>query len=255
LASAPRRLDVVPGGIDLMSLIVISLVVVYTVVLGTMGILLCLLMPGGAALMPLARLWSRLVLWTSRVRWTASRDPALDPSKPCVYAANHQSQFDIPALTLAMPSDFRMVAKRSLLYVPIFGWALWLAGFIFIDRSNRTKAIRSLDRAARRLRHGTSLVLFPEGTRSRDGALLPFKRGGFILAIQAGVPIVPVTIRGGIEVLPKGSLRIRPGTIRVHFGAPVKTTGYTYESREALIEKVRESISLELTGEPGIRRT
>ena len=237
------------------TLVVVPMIIIYTAVLGTLGILLCLLVPGGAALMPLARLWSRLVLWTSRVRWEASSDPALNPSRPCVYAANHQSQFDIPALVLAMPADFRMVAKRSLAHVPIFGWALRLAGFVFIDRSNRESAIQTLDQAAKRLRRGTSIVVFAEGTRSRDGTLLPFKRGGFVMALKAGVPVVPVTIHGGGGILPKGSLRIRPGTIQVHFGVPVDTTGYTYESREALIEKVRESINLELTREPGIRRT
>jgi 1-acyl-sn-glycerol-3-phosphate acyltransferase len=236
-----------------MTLLIIPLVVLYTIVLGTIGILLCLLVPGGGALMPLARLWSRLVLWTSRVCWTASFDPALDPARHCVYAANHQSQFDIPVLTLAMPADFRMVAKRSLMFIPIFGWALWLAGFIFIDRSNRERAIRSLDRAAARLRSGTSVVVFAEGTRSRDGGLLPFKRGGFVLAIQAGVPVVPVSIRGGLEVLPKGSLWVRPGTLHVHFGAPIDTTGYTYETKEALIERARAAVAEGL--DAGVRRT
>lgn len=229
-----------------MSILVIPLVVLYTLVLGTIGIVLCLVVPGGAALMPLARLWSWLVLWTSRVRRDVSADPSFDPTRPCIYAANHQSQFDIPALTLAMPVDFRMVAKRSLAQIPIFGWALWLAGFIFIDRSNRETAIRSLDRAARRLRRGTSIVVFAEGTRSRDGTLLPFKRGGFVMALKAGVPIVPVTIHGGLEILPKGSLWIRPGLIHVHFGAQVETTEFTYDTRHVLVNRVRAAIEAEL---------
>ena len=231
------------------------LVVVYTIVLGTLGILLCLIVPGGRALMPLGRLWSRLVLRSAGVTATATRDPALDPGVPCIYAANHQSQFDIPALVLTMPADFRMVAKRSLLYIPIFGWALWLAGFIFIDRSNRDQAIRTLKRAAKRLRRGTSIVVFAEGTRSPDGRLLPFKRGGFVLAIEAGVPVVPVTLRGGREILPKGSLRVRPGHIEVHFGAPVDTRPYDYESRDALISRVRQAIADRLAGEDFPART
>lgn len=229
-----------------MSLIVLPLVVVYTVVLGTIGIVLCLLVPGGAALMPLARLWSRLVLLSSGVRWEVTMHDGFDRTRACIYAANHQSQFDIPALAVVMPGDFRMVAKRSLQYVPIFGWALWLAGFVFIDRSDREAAIRTLARATARLRRGTSLVFFAEGTRSPDGALLPFKRGAFVLAIEAGVPVVPVAIRGGLEVLPKGSLWIRPGRMRVHFGAPIETGVYTYETRDALAEKVRSSIAAEL---------
>lgn len=229
-----------------MTLVVVPMIILYTAVLGTLGILLCLLVPGGAALMPLARLWSRLVLWTSRVRWESSVDPALDPTQPCVYAANHQSQFDIPALVLAMPADFRMVAKRSLAHVPIFGWALKLAGFVFIDRSDRESAIQTLDQAAKRLHRGTSIVVFAEGTRSRDGTLLPFKRGGFVMALKACVPVVPVTIHGGGAILPKGSLWIRPGSIRVHFGAPVETSEYTYETRDRLAERVRASIEAEL---------
>lgn len=226
-----------------MLLVRLALIVVYTIVLGTIGIALCLLIPGGAALTPLARLWSRLVLKTCGVRATATYHPALDPSRPCVYVANHQSQLDIPALALAMPCDFRMVSKRELLPIPIFGWVLWLAGFIFIDRGDRERAIRSLDRAARRVRGGTSIVVFAEGTRSPDGRLLPFKKGGFILALQAGVPIVPVSIRGGHAILPKGRLSIRPGTIEIVFGAPVDTSAYSFETRDALIETIRARIS------------
>lgn len=215
------------------------LITLYTGVLGTVGILLCLFVPGGAALMPLARLWSRLVLRTFGVRATAQRDPGFDSIRPSVYVANHQSLFDIPALVLAMPVDFRMVAKRELLRIPIFGWALWLAGFVFIDRGDRESAIRSLQRAAEKVRRGTSIVVFAEGTRSRDGRLLPFKKGGFVLALQAQAPIVPVSIRGGREVLPKGSLRIRAGVIDVLFGASIDTSPYAYDTREALIEEVR----------------
>src|SRR3989442_2626656 len=208
---ATRR-DVVEGP---MNHVRTALGVGATVVRGSLGIVLCLLVPGGAALVPLARLGSRLVLSYYRVRWRASFPPTFDVSQPSVYMANHQSLFDIPALVLAMPSDFRMVAKRELLLIPIFGWALWLAGFIFIDRSDREKAIRKLERTVRTIRPGRSVVVFAEWTRSPDGRLLPFKKGGFILALQAGVPIVPVAIPGGRGVLPKGSLRAKPGTIEV----------------------------------------
>jgi 1-acyl-sn-glycerol-3-phosphate acyltransferase len=232
-------------GLGSMAMMILQavLIIMYTAVLGTAGILLCLLVPGGSALMPLARLWSWLVMRTCRVGYRVSRDPGAAIPPAAIYIANHQSQFDIPALTLAMPVDFRMVAKRSLQYIPVFGWALWLAGFIFIDRSNRERAIRSLDRAAARLKRGTSVVIFAEGTRSTDGELLPFKRGGFVLAIQAGVPIVPVTLHGGLAILPKGSLRLRPGTIEVHFGAPIDTRAYTYDTREALMARTRDAVA------------
>jgi len=226
-----------------------TIVVISTAVLGSLGIVLCLLVPGGSALMPLARFWSMLILKTYRVRCRAVSHPDFSPHIPCIYVANHQSQFDIPALVIAMPTDFRIVAKRELLYIPIFGWALWLAGFIFIDRTDREKAIRRLDRAVRIIRRGVSVVVFAEGTRSSDGRLLPFKKGGFILALQAGVPIVPVSIRGGREVLPKGSLRVRSGTIEVLFGAPVFTTDYMLDTKDALIATVRERIGEGLAGQ------
>jgi 1-acyl-sn-glycerol-3-phosphate acyltransferase len=157
--------------------------------------------------------------------------------------ANHESLFDIPALVLAIPADFRIVAKRELLFVPIFGWALWLAGFVFIDRSDRESAIRKLERTVRTIRGGRSIVVFAEGTRSPDGRLLPFKKGGFILALQAGVPIVPVSIRGGRDILPKGSLHPRPGRIELVFGAPVPTSIYSLETKDALIARVRDRIA------------
>jgi 1-acyl-sn-glycerol-3-phosphate acyltransferase len=214
-----------------------------TLILGSTAIILCLLIPGGAAFIPLARFWSWLILKICGVARTASYHPRLDPSRPAIYMANHQSQLDIPALVLAMPARFRIVAKRELLYVPIFGWALWLAGFIFIDRTDRKQAFRSLDRAARKVRRGTSIVLFAEGTRSPDGRLLPFKKGGFVLALQAGAPIVPVSIRGGHQVLPKGSLRVRPGAIDVVMGEPIETSRYSLDTKDVLIETVRRRVA------------
>lgn len=236
-----------------MFLVLPALIVLYTLILGTVAIVLALAVPGGAAVIPVARLWSWMILKSCRVRALPVYHPGLDPSRPCVYVANHQSQFDIPALVLTMPADFRVVAKRELLYVPVFGWVLWLAGFIFIDRADRERAIQSLERAQCILRRGTSVVVFAEGTRSPDGRLLPFKKGGFVLALQMGVPVVPVAIRGGRNVLPKGALRIRPGHIDVIFGAPVAASSYTLETKDALIAEVRERIAAGLSGDPDPR--
>jgi 1-acyl-sn-glycerol-3-phosphate acyltransferase len=239
----------------LMNWIRLALIVLYTLVLGTVTIVGSILIPGGSTLRPLARAWSWLVLRTCRVRYRAMYHPRLEPSRPSIYIANHQSQFDIPALVLAMKSDFRMVSKRELLYIPVFGWALWFAGFVFIDRTDRAKAIRSLDRTSRLIRNGTSIVVFAEGTRSPDGRLLPFKKGGFILAIQAGVPVVPVSIRGGHDVLPKGSLTPRCGTIQIEFGEPIDTSGYSMETKDSLIEVVRQRIAAALASGGSLRST
>ena len=238
-----------------MNLLRVALTVLYTLVIGTISMGLSILVPGGSTLRPLARLWAWLVLRTCRVHCRVVYHPHLDPARPSVYVANHQSQFDIPALILAMKSDFRMVSKRELLYIPVFGWALWLAGFVFIDRTDRAKAIRSLDRTARMFRKGTSVVVFAEGTRSPDGRLLPFKTGGFILALQAGVPVIPVSIRGGHEVLPKGSLHIQPGVIDVEFGEPVPASSYSLETKDDLIAMVRDRIIAGLARAPDAFRT
>jgi 1-acyl-sn-glycerol-3-phosphate acyltransferase len=231
------------------------LIALYTLVIGTLAMLACPIAPRSGALRTLARTWSWLVLRTLGVRFTASYHPRLDAARPAIYVANHQSQLDIPVLVLAMPADFRVVTKRELLYVPVFGWALWLAGFVFIDRGDRDRAIRSLDRAAHRVRAGTSIVVFAEGTRSPDGRLLPFKKGGFILAMQAGVPIVPVAIRGGHDLLPKGSLRLRRGTMQIAFGEPIDTSGYRMETRDSLIGVARERIAAALASDGPLKST
>jgi len=218
-------------------------IVLLTATLGTLAILSCLLLPGTSTFIRLARLWSWLILKAVGVRITVSSHPAIDPSRPGIYVANHQSQLDIPALVLAMPIDFRVVAKRELAFIPVFGWALWLAGFVLVDRRDRDSAIRSLDRAARRVRAGTSIVVFAEGTRSPDGRLQAFKKGGFVLALQAGVPIVPVSIRGGHALLPKGSLKVRRGTMEIVFGEPVETSAYTLETKDSLIDLVRRRVA------------
>lgn len=219
----------------------------YTLGLGTLAIFSSLLAPRSGLFMRLARFWSWLTLKTLGVRPHASYHPSLSPSRPSIYMANHQSQLDIPALVLAMPTDFRIVTKRELLFIPVFGWALWFAGFIFIDRSDRERAISSLEQAARRVRGGTSIIVFAEGTRSPDGSLLPFKKGGFILALQAGAPIVPVSIRGGHALMPKGRLIAAPGTIEVVFGEPVETSEFSMETKESLIQVVRGRIAAGLS--------
>lgn len=231
------------------------LIALYTLVIGTLAMAACLILPRTGAFTGLARLWSWLILKTLGVRYTAVYHPRVDPSRPSVYVANHQSQLDIPVLMLAMPVDFRVVTKRELLFVPVFGWALWMAGFIFIDRGDRERAIRSLERAARKVRRGTSIVVFAEGTRSPDGRLLPFKKGGFILALQAGVPIVPVVIRRGHDLLPKGSLRPRRGTMEIGFGEPIETSTYRWETKDLLIEAVRERIAAALATENFLKST
>src|SRR5437867_1345175 len=161
------------------------LIVLLTAFLAAVGILSCFLIPSGNGVLLLARLWSRVVLSLCRVRVEVHGQEKIRPPGPYLFLSNHQSQFDILAAIQAIPIQFRILAKRELFYIPIFGWVLGLSGFVGIDRSNRDRAIESLDRAARRIRRGTSLLIYAEGTRSLDGQLLPFKKGGFVLAIKA----------------------------------------------------------------------
>ena len=173
----------------------------------------------------LGRLWARIIIRTSGVKIEVQGHGHIPMGTPVVFACNHASQFDIPIVHEALPVQFRFVVKKELFKIPLFGFALHHAGYIPIDRSGGKAALRSLQEAAERVKKGTPIVIFPEGTRSPDGRLMPFKVGGILIAIKAGCPIVPVAINGSHKVLPKGSIRVRPGRIRMTFGLPVQTVG------------------------------
>jgi len=163
---------------------------------------------------------------------------------------NHQSNIDIPVLVQSLPAfQLRWIAKRELLWVPFFGWALWAAKHITVDRSDRFNALGSLKKAKQRMKSGISLVVFPEGTRSSDGHLLPFKRGGFLLAVKTRTPIVPVTISGSGAILPKGDWRLRGGKIAVTLGAPVSVDNYRPGTLRALSAQVHGLIEKNLRGQ------
>jgi 1-acyl-sn-glycerol-3-phosphate acyltransferase len=186
--------------------------------------------------------WSRLLLCLFRVRVRVS---GLEhaPAGPAVYAANHASAFDILIVFGHLPVDFRIVYKKSLSLVPLLGWAIWLGGHIPIDRANAFRARRSLAAAARRIREGTSVVVFPEGTRSPDGTVRRFKRGSFGLALEAGVPIVPVSLVGVKSVVPRGLTSLRAGAVRVVLHPPVPTAGRAGDDAEVLAEEVRTVVA------------
>jgi 1-acyl-sn-glycerol-3-phosphate acyltransferase len=202
------------------------------------------------------RLFAPVVLWAGGARLMVQGRYNVDPSRPTVYVSNHQSTADIPALLAALPVNVRFVAKEQLRWVPIVGWFLWLAGHIFVDRANTRKAIASLDKASKKIRGGTSIIVFPEGTRSPDSRILPFKKGPFALALKAGVSICPVTVEGSSRVMPKRSWKITPGQISVKIGEPIDASQYSEQDRETLMRQVRDVIidqSLELGGEGGDR--
>lgn len=210
----------------------------------------------GSSIWIARRLWSPVLLWAGGARLEVSGQENVDPARPTIYISNHQSTIDIPTLFVAIPVNLRFVVKKELSYVPVLGWYLKLAGYVFVDRGNRGKAIASLDAAAEKIRKGTSVIVYAEGTRSDGRRVLPFKKGPFALAIKSGVPICPVAIEGSGTLMPKNRWTITPGPIKVKVGAPIDTRNYGEHERERLIRDVRDAIirqNLELGGLGGDR--
>jgi len=185
------------------------------------------------------RAWSPWGLRLAGVKLEITR-LAPDPAGPAVYASNHESALDIWALFIAIRRNVRFLAKKELFDLPVFGWYLRMARFVEVDRRNHTRAIASLEKGAEIVRDGVSLVVFPEGTRSADGSILSFKKGPFVLASRAGVPVVPIAVSGASAIAPKGRIAIRPGTIRVAVGEPVDPA--EFPERDALLREVRRRI-------------
>src|SRR5204863_8370883 len=168
------------------------------------------------------------------------------PDCSYVYMANHSSLIDTPALFACLPYQFRIMAKKELFYVPFMGWHLSTAGNFPIDRSDPRKTTKSLRKVIEGVRGGKSLAVFPEGTRTPDGKLQEFKHGAFKIAVRAGVPIVPVTIRGTFKLLPKTTLAPRPGRVDVIIGKPIATSEYNEKRLPELIARVRAAIQANL---------
>src|SRR5215471_7555191 len=202
----------------------------------------------GDLVLRLARWWAWGVLASAGVRLRVRSRAVLEPGRPYVFMLNHLSLVDVWAVLVAVPVPLRFIAKKQLGAIPLFGWAMRAGRFIFIDRQNPVLARKSIEEAANRVRRGQSVVIFPEGTRSRDGRTGPFKKGGFHLAMSAGVDIVPVAIRGSREVMPRGSARIYPGDVSIEIGEPIPTAGLAPEDREALVDRVRDRIVAMLDG-------
>lgn len=218
-----------------------------TLVLATTAVAVGWVPPRRRWALAVARLWAAGLLAASGVRLVIRGRAGLAAGASYVLLANHQSVFDIPAILRAVPGRFRFVAKQSLFRIPFFGWSLSAAGFVSVDRADSRAARQSFAAAEHWLRDGESILIFPEGTRSTSGTLLPFKRGGFVLALRTGLPIVPVGIRGTRTVQPRGVLSIRPGTVEVRFGAPIDTAPYGIRRKNELIAEVRARLA-ELAG-------
>ena len=214
-----------------------------TLIWSILAILVGLVPPRGHWTFYVARYWSRMLLWFSWLPIDTHFETPLDPEGRYVYMANHQSLFDIPVLLATLPGQTRFLAKKSLFKIPIFGWAIAVGGFIPVDRRDRSTARDMFAEAIERLKAGVSLLIFPEETRSQDGKLHPFQRGGFLLAMKSGLPIVPVGLRGTFDVQPSKSFLIRPRRIVVAYGTPIPTAGVEVRGKRTLVADVRDEVA------------
>lgn len=206
---------------------------------------------GGAVQQWCMRTWARSLCAVSGVKVVVHGAEQLSPATGTVYASNHVSWYDIFAIASVLPR-YTFVAKAELRKIPIFGWGAEGAGVVFLARENRQSAFDAYETVARKIGQGLNVVVCPEGTRGASYALRPFKKGPFVLAIAAGAPVVPVIVYGAREVMPKGSFRVRAGTVHVHLLEPVPTTGYDYEHRHDLMRVVWDRMAGALREQYGV---
>jgi 1-acyl-sn-glycerol-3-phosphate acyltransferase len=221
---------------------VILWTVFITAVLGTVATITALFSRTGNVPHLVARAWARSIMIVGGIQVTVYGIENIPKGGPCIFMANHASQADIPALLAFLKVQFRWLAKAELFKIPILGRGMQGCGYISIDRSDRKSAFESLKKAAGTIRNGVSVMIFPEGTRSEDGRIREFKKGGFILALDAGVPIVPVVIHGTADILPKGSLRIHSLPVMLEIMEPIDVSAYSRKSKDDLIVRVRTVI-------------
>jgi 1-acyl-sn-glycerol-3-phosphate acyltransferase len=187
--------------------------------------------------------WAKIILLVSGIRVSVFGRENVNTEAPCIYMSNHQSFFDIWTLLAYLPVDFKFILKEELMKIPLLGPAMKRAGYIGIERKDPRKAVKSIAEAARRIRDGASVLIFPEGTRSPDGRLQSFKKGGFNLALKSGCDIVPIAIDGSHRIAPKGSLCIKRGSYSLHIGEPISLEGYRKKDTQKLMSQVHQAIS------------
>ncbi len=227
----------------LRSALLVTIGVAVTAYISLICLILSFFFPGEDRIHKIARIWAKIMLLISSTKVTVIGGQNVLQRKPQVFMCNHQSDFDILVALAHIPGQFRWIAKKELFRIPVFGPAMRRAGYIEIDRQDHQRALQSLDEAAEKIRQGRSVMTFPEGTRSKDGRMKPFKAGTFFLAIKSGAPIVPVTVIGTAEIMPRRSLRVRPGRVILVIDQPIDVSGYTNENKDELIERVRNIIS------------
>lgn len=221
---------------------------IVTIPLATVVLVLATFRSHARSIDPVIRLWARLILRAAGIDLRVEGTEIIDPRQRYVLVANHYSYFDIPCIFVAIPQPIRFMAKKSLFSIPFFGWAIGRAGFIPIDRKNRRTAVKSFELAVERIRKGNTVVVFPEEGRSRQREMRPFQRGGYLLALRSGLPLLPVAIQGTFDVYPANATRIKPGPVTVRVGTPIPTEGLTVRDKDRLLEESRDQISRMLFG-------
>jgi 1-acyl-sn-glycerol-3-phosphate acyltransferase len=256
-----RRFDELEGGlmkllsplIALFQALFLILWLVFWITVSGLAALLTL--NGEVPLMMARRFWAPIHWRITGSPLLVEPLPDIDWSKPHIFLMNHQSNFDIPVAFAVIPVNIRFIAKHVLKWIPFLGWYMAGTGMIFINRSNPREAVRGMKLAGERIRAGSNILAFPEGTRSKDGRILPFKKGSFALAVEAGVPIIPIAVEGTRGMLPKGSVRLRRHPIRVKVGQPIATAGLKGAAKDALVTQVRDIIiqlHRDIGGEGGV---
>ena len=219
----------------------IPVVSVYTIALGTASVLSSVFDRRGNFGHRCARAWSRLILKTTGVQVAVEGLERLDPARSYVFAANHQSIYDIPILFASLPFQLRIIAKESLGRIPFMGWHLQRTGHVLVDRARPGAGV--VRKMARLAKQGHSLIVFPEGTRSTDGSVARFKGGPFVIALQAGLPVVPITVVGSRHVMFRGEVTVRPGRVTVIVHDPIDTANVPREAARDFATAVRDVVA------------
>ncbi len=199
--------------------------------------------PDGKPIAWVAKIWSRIILFVSGVPYSVDGLEKLDPDKQYIFISNHESAFDILLVVACLPYQLVFMTKIELRKIPFVGWAMVLGKYIFVNRKNHKDALSSMDTARESLKkYPRSIVIFPEGTRSLDGNMKRFKKGGVVLGIQTNLPLVPMGICGTFDVIKKGTFSIQPKPIRLIIGQPIDTSEYDYDDRNQVTEMLRNEI-------------
>ena len=214
---------------------------VWTLISATIGFIILPFLGQKKGLLYSTKIWSYPLMWASNVKIKTEGLENVPMDRPVIYASNHESSFDIPVFFCVFPVPLFFLAKAELKKIPMFGWYVNAVGMVFIERKNHHSAMESLRKAGDEIKKGKNIISFPEGTRTRDGDMLMFKRGTFVLALESGIDVIPVAVSGSRKVNPPG-YKITPGTITVRIGKPINVAGFEGQNPDELAKFVENTV-------------